>query len=462
MYDGSNPIGISEFADKTLVNPIGLTLLLLLVLAMLCVPRRHTLLVLLAGMSFMAIGQRLVILSLDFGFLRILVLAGWVRILLRGETLKFYWNRLDAYILAWNVATFILYLVTHGLQTFVFKLGNTFDSVLVYFLLRYLIRDFEDVKSLINASAITAIVVSFFFFYEFTTRSNVFSVFGGVPAITVIREGKLRCQGAYAHPILAGCFWAILAPLMASRALQRGPGRLLSILGLLSATLIVALSNSSTPIVGMMTACIGFMFFPLRRSMRQVRWAIVIFLILMQSTMIAPIYTLIGRITLSQGSTGYHRVAIIEASIKYLNEWIWVGTANINHWRIFRNDITNKYVVEGINGGCIGLGLFIMLIVTGFSNVGKLWRAAASSSGDLLIAWSIGVSLCVHLMNFIGVFYFGQIETLWNLSLVLTTISPIAMSQRGRRVVRAPTILRVDATRQLLPSRQDVRNRQRS
>ena len=39
---------------------------------------------------------------------------------------------------------------------------------------------------------------------------------GGVPEITVVREGRLRCQGAFAHPILAGCFWAEQLPLIAA------------------------------------------------------------------------------------------------------------------------------------------------------------------------------------------------------------------------------------------------------
>ena len=39
---------------------------------------------------------------------------------------------------------------------------------------------------------------------EHLTGRNVFSVFGGVPEFTVIREGKLRAQAAFAHAIVAG------------------------------------------------------------------------------------------------------------------------------------------------------------------------------------------------------------------------------------------------------------------
>ncbi len=50
--------------------------------------------------------------------------------------------------------------------------------------------------------------------YEKATGRNVFAVLGGVSEMTLIREGKLRAQGAFQHPILAGTFGATVLPLM--------------------------------------------------------------------------------------------------------------------------------------------------------------------------------------------------------------------------------------------------------
>ena len=46
---------------------------------------------------------------------------------------------------------------------------------------------------------------------------NAFAIFGGVPDVAVVRDGVIRCQGPFAHPILAGTFaaYGVLAALMA-------------------------------------------------------------------------------------------------------------------------------------------------------------------------------------------------------------------------------------------------------
>ena len=423
-------VGFSEYTNNTTVHPVGLTIILLLGLAMLCVQRRHTMLILFASASFIAVGQRIVVFGLDFGFVRVMVLFAWVRILSRSEFRPFYWNRLDSYIIAWNVATFILYVTSHGAHTMIYKLGNTFDSIGMYFLVRCLVRDMDEVKSLITSVAAIGLVVVCFFMVEYTTKRNMFSVFGGVPEITAMREGKLRCQGAYAHPILAGCFWAALCPLLAARGMYSGAGRVFYAAGFAASLLIVAFSNASTPIIGVFAAIIGFLVFPCRRSMQLVRRGVVVFLIVLQTVMVSPVYCLIARITLSGGNTGAHRVAIINGAIDHFSEWALCGTGNIDHWGIFKNDITNKYVFEAISGGLIEVTLFIMLIVTGFGNIGRLWRSVENSPADVMIAWSLGVSLFVHVTNFIGITYFGQNEMLWNVSLALTAAVPAGMTRK--------------------------------
>ncbi|HEY0985338.1 MULTISPECIES: hypothetical protein [unclassified Schlesneria] len=426
--------GNPEYANTTTVHPLGLTLLLVLGFAMLCVPRRYTMVVLILCASLIASGQRLVIFGIDFSFLRLMVMFTWTRILLRGEYRNFRWNRLDYVVIAWNMAAFSLFIISHGFHTVIFKLGNTFDSMGTYFLVRCLVRDLDDIRAMIPGVAITGAVVMCFFIVESTTKRNMFAVFGGVPEITAIREGKLRCQGAYAHPILAGCFYAVLVQLFVSRALSPGFGRLFALLGIGSSLVIIALCNSSTPIVGVFSGILAFCCFPIRRHMRLVRWGIVLALIALQGVMLKPVYTLIGRITLSDGNTGRHRVAILDAAIEYFSEWALCGTAHIDHWNIYANDITNKYIAEGISGGIVQLTLFITMIVFAFSNVGRLWRKVNNSSADALMAWSIGVALLVHIVNFIGVTYFGQIETLWTYTLAISAVQPAVAGLKKRGV----------------------------
>jgi hypothetical protein len=429
-------VGHTDYANVTTVHPVGLALLLFLGVAMLFVPRRYTMFVLFICASFIAVAQRVVVGGLDFNFIRLMVLFAWTRILIRQEFQTFRWNRLDYCIIAWNIVNMSLFPISHGSQFIITKLGGAFDSAGMYFLIRILIKDLTDLKTTIYSISLIAMAVVCVFVIENRTQRNLFAAFGGVPEITQIREGKLRCQGAYAHPILAGCFWAALVPLIGARALAPGMSRIVCICGLISALGIVGMSNSSTSLIGVFAAMIGMAMFPLRRNMRIVRWALVIFLCCLQMVMISPIYTLIARITLSSGNTGAHRSKIIESAIKYFPQWALCGTGNIDHWGIFANDITNKYVGEAISGGLLQLTLFITLIVYGFGNIGRLWRIVGAPPSDVLLSWSIGVALFVHVTNFIGIQYFGQNEMLWNFSLATTATLP-GITARNRQLVAA-------------------------
>ena len=70
------------------------------------------------------------------------------------------------------------------------------------------------------------------------------------------------------------------------------------------------------------------------------------------------------------GGTGWHRSFIIDAALKHIDEWWLVGTYRTVHWGGYppppadpeNIDITNQYIVEGVKGGLVRLGLFILVI----------------------------------------------------------------------------------------------------
>lgn len=416
-------LGKADFHDHTTVHPLGLSVLMLLGFAMLTLPRRRAMISVVICASFIAVGQRVVVFTLDFNFLRLMVIFGWMRIILQKEFRGFRWQSIDRWVLAWAIAALAIYPISHGAAGIVYKLGTTFESLGMFFLVRMLVRDLDDVQGLIESFAIVSIPLVVLFLVERTTQKNLFSIFGGVPEITMIREGKIRCQGAYAHPILAGCFWAAILPLFVGRIFSPGVGRSLALIGLFTSLAVVAMCSSSTPIVGVISAVAGFLVFPLRKSMRLVRWSIVLILFCLHMCMKNPVWHLISRTDLIGGSTGWHRFFVIDQSINHFREWAVFGINDITHWDIFANDITNHYVLEGIRGGFLSLFLFLMMIAVAFGNIGRLWRQLGGSPGKMLLAWSIGVSLFVHTVNFFGVSYFGQIDMLWYIGLALTAVT---------------------------------------
>ena len=406
------------------LHPVGVTMLVVFGLAMLVLPRRHAMVAFIAFLSFVACGQRLVIVSLDFTFIRLLVMFGWARLILRGESGGYRWSSLDVCVLALASSQLLTYSIVNGMSGFVYRLGTSFDSLGTYFMARILIKDLKDVRSFIYGLALISIPVACFFLVERSTQRNLFAVFGGIPEFTQIREGKLRCQGAYAHPILAGCFWAVIFPLFVSQALSKGLARMLAILGMGSTFVIIVSCASSTPITGLLGTMIGFAFIPFRRSLGMVRLAIVALLLALNMVMKGSVFNLIAKVSLVGGSTGWHRSQMLDSFIAHTSDWFLFGTNEIKHWGVFANDLCNHYVLVGTQGGAISLALFIWMLVIAFGNVGRAWRRVERSREDFLLTWAIGISMFVHTINFIGVAYFGQSDFLWYISLAMTCAVP--------------------------------------
>jgi hypothetical protein len=258
---------------------------------------------------------------------------------------------------------------------------------------------------------------------EKVTTHNIFSVFGGVPEITQEREGKLRCQGAFRHPILAGTYAATLFPLCVSLWFIRGRNKLIAIGGVCGAAVATVAASSSGALLAMIGAFIGLALWPIRCHMRKVRWVILLSIIALAMVMKAPVWYLFARVSELTGGTGWHRSYLIDQAVGHFNEWWLVGSTYTAHWApegqvlaVDPNnmDITNNYIAEGLGGGMVKLGLFIAMIVQCFKTVGK-WthRENASKRSLRLLIWALGVSLFAHCVSFMSIAYFDQIVVMW-------------------------------------------------
>src|ERR1019366_3695406 len=112
--------------------------------------------------------------------------------------------------------------------------------------------------------ALLVIPLAVLMIVEKTTARNVFSIFGGVPEFTEQREGHLRCQAAFRHPILAGTFGATSLPLFIGLWFQGRRARTLALLGGISACVIAIAASSGTALMTMLLGGVGFGFWRLR------------------------------------------------------------------------------------------------------------------------------------------------------------------------------------------------------
>ena len=412
--------GAVEFQNITNVHPLALVIVLVLGSAMLAVHRRWSFLPMLIIACFISAAQKITVFGMDFNFLRIMVLFGLIRLFIYDEYRYFEWKPLDVVLVLWTVSAIVIHVLQRGtFASFVNRLGFGFDAFGMYFLFRCLVRDWRDVDHIIWACILISIPVALFFIFENRVGRNVFSVFGGISPTAIVREGRVRCRGAYAHPIIAGCFWASLMPLIAAYRLKSAKHRTWSIIGLINSMIIVICCSSSTPLMGVMATLMGGLLYVVRRYMRTLRWGILLTLCALHLVMLAPVWHLIGRFQFVGGSTSYFRFLVIDSAIKNFNEWALLGTQSTAHWFWGAQDLTNHFVMEGVMGGFLTLCLFVAVIAYAFRDVGGMWRAEARNSCRAKYAWALGVCIFVHCVNFIGVSYFGQIIVVWYLHLAI-------------------------------------------
>jgi len=264
-----------EYQNETFLHPLAAVAIVLMGVTMLLVPRRYAVIPMIVIACFISSAQRVTILSLDFNLLRDMVAFGWLRVLGRSEGRGLRWKTLDTLIVAWALSKTVAYTLLHGdFAALVYQLGSSFDAAGMYFLFRCLVRNWQDFRTATLGFMVVSLPVAAAFLVEWHTAHNLFAILGGVWPITIEREGRLRCQGAFAHPILAGCFWASLLPLFAGQFWRGGKDRMWAIASFCAAMIVVVACASSTPIAAVGLGFIGAGFVVFRRRMRWIRWGL--------------------------------------------------------------------------------------------------------------------------------------------------------------------------------------------
>lgn len=425
------------------VHPLSVALTLALATALVALPRRWAMLPVLIAAILIPADQRVIVATLDFTCIRILILVTVLRLVARGEIQSFRFHKLDGMVLSLILTLLIAGTVLHQTsEAFVYRLGNAFDGLGMYFSSRILLRSWRDVRTMTLGGLVSLGLFAAFMGVEWATGRNFFSAIGSVPEYTLVRNGRLRCQGAFAHPILAGVFAATWAPILASLWWSRQ--RNLAPIGVFFCLLIAVFSSSSTPLVALAVGFATLSLWPVRRNLNVIRWLGIGLLIALHFVREKPVWHLLARINVLGGSTGYHRFWIIDRTIEYFSEWWLIGTRDISHWNIHWNDITNQYVGSAINGGVIALVCLVGVFVVGFTGMGRVAKNRASRPDERRLAWGLGCMLAVHAAAFVAVSYFGQMTFIWYQQLAMVG-TVIEITRQRERVMYRVTAVPVPA-----------------
>ncbi|HBG46048.1 MAG TPA: hypothetical protein DDW94_03570 [Deltaproteobacteria bacterium] len=407
---------MQEYGD---IHPLALAFTLASGFLMLLLPRRAALVPLIFAVVFIPIQQRVIIASLDFFILRILVLLGWVRVIIRSEHQEMKLNRIDKLMLLWTFSSVVVYsLLWQTSGALVNRLGTSFDIIGVYFLTRFLVRSMDDVLWVAKTLAVAAIPVALAMLVERQTGRNLFSIFGGVPEYTIVREGKLRCQGAFSHPITAGSFSASLLPLFVAARNLNGRS-LLMYFGIAAATLITISTSSSGPALAYLAGVIGIFLWHYRKHMRVIRWGFVFTLLGLHMVMKAPVWALMLKVKIFGASTAFHRYRLFDQFVNRVGEWWLLGVQSTASWGYYLFDVTNHFIRIAVDGGMITLALFIAILAYCFQSAGRAVKSGYLKPGHDKVAWALGVSLFVHVVAFFGVSYFDQVKVILYMNLAM-------------------------------------------
>lgn len=419
--------------SQTILNPFVLAVVLLAGLVICFAGRKKAIAAFLAAAILIPMDQVLLLGLFHFPMLRLLALFGLIRILWakfskREEIFSGGMNAIDKAVILLTI-----FIAVNGVLLWresaevIFQLGDLYTAFGVYFLLRFLIQDEDDVKRAIRVLACVAVVVAAIMIYEQATGHNpLYANLGGSRAseygTTLVRDSHYRATGPFGHPILAGTFGGIMFPLFLGLGWKQRRDRLYAALGMVSGIVISFAASSSTALFGLIAGIFALCLWPMRRHLRIVRWGIVGTLVAGQLYMTSPVWHIISDIDLTGSSSSYHRYMLVDQCIRHFWSWVLVGTKDYASWGWDMWDLSNQYVAVANPSGLVPLICFLAILVYSFKYLGRSRKAAEGDRKQELFVWAFGASMFANVVAFFGISYFDQTIVVWYAILAMISV----------------------------------------
>ena len=386
---------------------LAVTIVLMFVL-----PRKYIIVPVFLTLFLLPVGQQITVAGVHLYLTRILVMLGGIRVISAkmtspDEVFGGGFTSIDKIFLFWaGVRSLCTVLEFVNTSVIINQMGFLCDVLGGYILLRYLIRDEEDMVRALKTIAFAVAILAFTTTCERVLGRNFFGYIGG-RMIPATRDGSIRAQGSFADPIRCGTFAATLIPLFIW-LWQKGKSRSAAIVGVVGGMIIVMASASSTPIMAMMSIAVGIAMWPLRKSMRIVRWGMVAFILLLNMVMKAPVWFAINHVDIISGNSGYHRAMLIDSLVRHFSDWWLIGVQSTSNWAFEMTDQANQFVYEAESGGLITLIAFILLISWSFGRLGDSRKVVDGDKKKEWMFWLFGLALLSHVVSFFGIAFNDQ------------------------------------------------------
>jgi hypothetical protein len=425
-------------SQESFFTPLAAVILCIAIILMFGVRRKSLITPLLAAGVLLPFDLNVVAMGFHISALRLLLLAGWLRVAVSRDIHLPRMNSLDKAVLCWalcNAIFFSLLWATMGSVNN--RLGFLWTTLGTYFLVRVLIRDKPDVLIVIRMLAILMAIIAPFMLIERFTQRNAFSIVGA-PLISAIRDGKIRGEGPFGHSIIAGTIAAMVLPLFIGLWWQGKQYRKILGLGVASSIGMVIASSSSTPLMTAVAGVFALSLWQFRSYLGMVRWVLVLCIAGLQMAMKSPIWFLIARAGSVVGGSGYHRAMLIDTFVRHFSDWWMIGTRNNQRWGYDMWDVDNAYVAAGLGGGLLTFIAFVAVLVYAYKSIAQSRRLAGLSGNDEHLVWAIGASLFANTAGFVGIIYFDQSILIWYSLLAMVSASAV-FNVPGRDIAGSKT-----------------------
>lgn len=400
------------------MSPLGLIILLILSGLVYSQPRQTAAVTLIAAVCYTTQGQVVNVFGVHLTAIRLILLAALIRLMSRKEWSQVRLNSVDRIFLAYAFSIAIIATLRVGTAAeLIYRLGCLFDVLLSYFAFRCFIREERDILKILPSVGFLIIPFALCMVYESHSARNLFYVLGGVSEYSWIRDGHVRAAGAFRNPITAGAFGATFVMLFAGGWFA-GLSARQALPGLIASALIAWSGRSSGPLLGLALGLVSLACWKVRRHTATIRWSLVALLLGMQLVMSAPVWFLIARAGDVFGGGGYHRAYLIDQFFKHFSSWWLAGTSDTGDWFPYQladgnADLTNRFVMDGVDAGLIGAILSVWLVVACFKRIGLALRQRGNDPVTEKMLWTIGSTLVCTVGILFSVTYFDQMEVMW-------------------------------------------------
>jgi hypothetical protein len=412
---------------ETVLGTGVLILMLVVIGIVLLAPRKYIISALLAGLILLPVGETLVIGGVHVFVTRILVLTGILRAVISRPNEKYLlagkFNIIDKIFLVGAIYRAVAFVLTFQVTgAVVTEFGYLWDTLGGYFLMRMLIRKDADILRVIKTLAVIVSFLGVTMLYEHQTRVNLFGFIAGHTIIPEVRSGGVRAQGPFHHAILAGVFSATIWPLILW-LFTSGKAKILAVAGLMGSTLAVFSAGSSTTVSAYLAGFVAICFWPIRKSMRIIRWGLVLSILTLHLSMHAPVWWSLEHIDLAGGSAGEHRAELIDNLVRHFSDWWLIGTKDNANWGFEMWDKSNQFIDEAETGGLVPFICLIAIITLAFKRLGKSRKRVQGDLRQEWYFWILGSALFCHVVAFFGISYFDQTRFSWHALLAILIVA---------------------------------------